>query len=604
MVTEDILSSARYQRALSNRRLIRIRPQVASMLSRFAPLQREDPILEDVVVQFCRGRQALFGNQSTLNVQGSIMLASANELLFSRRLPSVEQILEMLPTLPTVNDPQLHLFKPPFSLEETKSLRFRRFKELFNIGGGTGIIQIGSGCWNNCEKCYALAIGKRVVFMPLPMALLLAEQLIDVNDGLFQPYFSNDILQWRDLNFSADYGDLLALIHARKIKTLGSITGGFFLFDPFGIEAARKLVEAKEVRILSVDFIKRKIFPFPESKPNQAAIEAYGKRVSANIQVLKPEQIRLYHAGKSPSRLFHEYYMLDLFCRYVTPEKHIGFIKERVDPVEISYEGRATSSPYFHGLSFYPVASGARYLQVLPSGENKLIYRRGVKIGSEMKKAKTVSEVFSSPSSPAFLSFVRKIRYYLNDSQEKCRTNIAIWEMYFSMDELVQIFGQDGEDLAAIYEKLKDLPVFEAEFLSSICVGDLATFSQKKEYGLAKRMADQPKLSHSCFVHYLHVCLTQQTEEVIKYVLPLQGERSFLMSFEDGKLALRAAASLSGNIVTLEDAQNISEDKLQQIFSLLKDLPLSAANFWVDFCELPNQCCEVTLPLRAYAGEL
>ncbi len=401
-----------------------------------------------VLMRFARGLAALSGIPGILNAEGLRLLKYTGGIVLAER-PPLTDVESVLPQLPSIDKPQLHLFINPFPEAVLNDPQFRAFKVLFNEKGGMRIIQIATGCQNNCLMCATspYKIGEkqsRIRFMPFPMVLLIAKQLLAENsEAQFDFYHNSEVLQWKDKNFDADFGDLAKQLLELGVKLASPTTIGFRPGDPYAERAAIKCVELGIKFQFSLHLLDKRIFPTPEAEPREKWLQIYAKRYANSISILKPRQVRLLADQDNPNKYLKHKYLEEFYDARVFPliEEEIKDNYRRsgnpnVLRALLSNEGKAYDNPYFPetrrwiGGSLYPKGFS---LMIDPYGKPIVIVpsQRDF-FNRRFSYSQTVRERFPRADSSEFKNFLRKLRFILSDETlSEIDENIVLWKKLF-----------------------------------------------------------------------------------------------------------------------------------------------------------------------------
>jgi len=624
---------------LTNRRMMSIRNDVQILQEKLphAPM--------DTLVRFARGVRALGAYRHLLNNEGIGTFKLAEEAFFLQR-PSLGQVEDWLPQLPSAKDPKLHLFRNPFDNQTLKDPRFRAFKAAFNWEGGYKIIQIADGCWSNCLMCATPIGNKDVKFMPFPMVLLLAMQLLDKNSkGELMLYDGGDIMQWHDTNFDADYGDLAAQLKRMGIPLSQPMTHGFWPGDEYAEEAARKYVALGMKLGLSVHLLHREVFPTPASAPNEFWLRKYAERFAHAINILKP-RVRLLGTGGHPpisgNAHFTLEYIQDFYHTRVLPliEPEMRDEYRNIDtrgrsPLKrqlfgddecvkacasgVIPEGRAYRSPYFplpnpddsHGINttiWMGDLGGSFVKKVGINGTVSVnVSPRLIEepICPQPLPSQTVRELFPDPLSPEFKDFLRKLFFESCHPHGFFDDTIEFWTIFFPNHDFRKVSGMfartgkpprfSEENCRIFHQRLEHLPVISSELYYKFNISDL-------------RGGDGSLKEGGPFSRYLYSLYTptrtgksKQPDERSSNILSrANGERQkeFLLSFEDGKNAIEKLEA-STNLFEAIKNRNCTKAQLEEVYEILKDLPLLSPTFYLNVLELQTV---TTLGFRANTG--
>lgn len=625
--------------AIANRRLMHIRESVQILQGKLphAPM--------DTLVRFARGTRALGAYRHLLNDEGMAACKSAEDIFHLPR-PSIDQVENCSLELPSAQDPKLHLFRKPFDQQTLKDPQFLAFKDAFRWEGGYKLIQIADGCWSDCLICASPTSNKDVKFMPLPMVLLLAMQLSGKNSkGKLTLYEGGDIMQWRDLEFDADYGDLAAQLKRMGITLGPPMTHGFWPGDEYAEEAAGKYAALGMEIGLSVHLLHREVFPTPDSAPSEFWLQKYAERFAHAINILKP-RVRLLGSGPhlplSGNPHFTLGYIQDFYRKRVLPLIDPGLREEygKIDARRISLfeqqfrgdnereiactsdvipEGRAYGSPYFPlvGPSKSPGINTTIWMGDL-GGD--FVMRVGFKgtvsvnvsprfiempMHPQSLPSRTVGELFPDPLSHEFRDFLRKLHF------ESCRPSgylddtIEFWTIFFpdrNFRVLEKMFARAGnppqlseENCREFHRQLNDLPVASSKLHYKFKIADI-------------REGDEPLKEGGPFSRYLYSLYTptnsgkseQPADRASNMLSRANGERQkeFLLSFEEGKEAIERLEA-SANLLTAIKSKSCTEAQLEEAFEILKDLPLLSPTFFLNVLELQT---ETVLGFRANTG--
>jgi hypothetical protein len=621
----------------SNRRMMHIRDAVQVLQGKLphAPV--------DTLVRFARGVRALGAYRHLLNNKGMVTFKLAEEIIFLPR-PSLSQMEDWLPQLPSAKDPKLNLFNPPFSKETLKDPRFRDFKKAFSWGYGKQIIQIADGCWNNCLMCAASAGNNNLKFMPFPMVLLLAKQLLDRRSGARpELYEGSDVMQWRDVEFDADYGDLVTQLKEMGIPLAGPMTTGFWPGDEYAEEAAVKYALSGEPIGLSVHVLHKEIFPTPDSTPNEQWLQKWAERYAhfININGLKPEVCLLgvHPESKiSANPYFGWEYISEFYTKRILPligpelqaeYRSIGIPmnpllmqvlnrkkKTKVELGSFHPEGRAFDTPYFpkkrsespDGIyhSIWGLGNeGAITLKVGTDGTASALMRpRWVEMpmNPQPVPSQTVGELFPAPRSPEFKDFLRKLFFEACYPHGFFDDTIDLWANIFPKYDFRKIQGMfaragkppllSDKNCRSFHQHLKHLPVVSSKLYYKFHISDLSGGDTSLKEG-------------GPFSRYLYSLYTPtrgaiHNQPVEREANPLSGangesQKMFLMSFEEGKKAIERLEE-SADLLEAIKNKNCTEAQLEEAYKILKDLSLLSPTFYLNVLELQTV---TTLGFRA-----
>jgi len=622
---------------LTNRRMMNIRNDVQILQGKLphAPV--------DTLVRFARGIRALGAYRHLLNNEGMVTFKLAEEIIFLPR-PSLSQLEDWLPQLPSAKNPKLHLFRDPFDEQTLKDPRFRAFKIAFNWGVGYNIIQIADGCWSNCLMCASPSSKKSVTFMPFPMVLLLAMQLSgNKSKGEMTFYDGGDILQWRDMNFDADYGDLAAQLKRMGIPLTSPMTHGFWPGDEYAEEAAVKYALSGEPIGLSLHVMHKEIFPTPDATPNEQWLQKWAERYAhfININGLKPEVCLLgVHPGSkiSANPYFGWEYISEFYTTRVLPligaelqaeYRSIGkpmnpFLmqllkrkkKTKVELGSFHPEGRAFDTPYFpkersespEGIfhSIWGLGNeGAITLKVGTDGTASAVMRpRWVEVPMNARPvpSRTVGELFPAPLSPEFRDFLRKLFFEVCYPHGFYDDTIDLWTNIFpeyDFRKIQEMFARAGKppllsdnNCRSFHQQLKHLPVVSSKLYYKFHISDL-----RGGDGLLKEGGPFSRYLHSLYTPTKGAIHNQLVEREANPLSRANGERQkmFLMSFEEGKKAIERLEASSELLEAIKN-KNCTIAQLEAAYEILKDLPLLSPTFYLNVLELQTV---TTLGFRA-----
>ncbi len=476
-----------------------------------------------ILTCFVRGYKALSGIPGILNAEGLRILQSV-ESLMQAKSPPLADIESVLPQLPSVETPHLHLFINPFPEAVLNDPQFRSFRIEFNRKGGYKIFQITTNCQNNCLMCSdSQGEGKESMqFMPFPIALLLANQLIGENGKItYHMYYRGDMLFWRDKNFNADYGDL-----AKHLKKLGGhldggVTHGFWPSNPYAVSAAKKMNELGIHPSLSIHLFHTNIFSTPDATPLEAVIKKWAERFACAINLLEPSDVRLYSDHNNPNKFFHIEYMKGEFYPMVLKgvkdelrDKYkIAEEKSRVNLNPVYHIGRAHNNPYFPNPKPVTKTNAIKGFHLKIGGAKNqasilIEPAEGEPLSPLVQPAPAIGERYPNPYSIAFRNFLLKLRFLCYPDVEKNPSHI-LWRRFFpqyNRHEIVGFLDSEGEksDFSrqirrTIHRRLSDLPIVSQELLYDFRIKDLLK-------GFTFAPETRPRHIHPEFLDFMRTC--------------------------------------------------------------------------------------------------
>jgi hypothetical protein len=476
-----------------------------------------------VLLRFARGFAALSGIPSILNAEGLRLLQSV-EGLMQAKSPPLTAIENVLPQLPSVETPHLHLFINPFPEAVLNDPQFRSLRIEFSREGGYRVFQINTNCQSNCLICSdsQSAEKKPMRFIPFPMVLLLVKQLFAVKSKTyFQTFYRGDMMFWKDKNFDADYGDLARHLKEMDGRLGSGITHGFWPSDPYAVLAARKLNALDIHPTLSVHLFHTNVFPAPDAAPREAAIKKWADRFAVAINLLEPKVVQIYIDARNPNKFFHKEFMAEEFYPMVLsgvndalrPKYELSKDNPIVALNPVYYIGRAHNNPYFPNTIPVTKTNDPKGIHLKIGGPEKqasvLVEPRGDgPLSPLVSPAPTVGERYPDPYSVAFRNFLLKLRFLCYPDVEKNPSHI-LWRRFFpqySRHEIVDILNSEGEksDFSqqvrrTIRRRLSDLPIVSQELLYSFQLKDLL-----RDFTFAPET--QPRHIHPKFLDFIKTC--------------------------------------------------------------------------------------------------
>lgn len=569
-------------------------------LNRYAePLERQVDILRKRLINpkknvpaakvdislrlFVLGRFTLENYKALLNDKGQQALALTNELYFSKNKILFPDLWNAAFALPSIHFPRLDLFSNPFSEQDLSDPNFQAFKIKFNQSELYRIIQIATGCEKHCLMCGASASsGGKIRFMPFPMVLLLAKQLVEISE---KPLFINlydgtDPFSYKDEFFDADLADLIIALKRIGVRADEGVTHGFSASNRYATEAAEKCRNERFNFDLSIHLFHKSIFPSPSSAPNEKALDYFAARYAHSIETLRPKKIRLLADDSSLainpcfSSTFLEKYFHDRVLPKLSPQLKRSITQTAEDvlvPQKLTFEGDVVGSPYFEQSrsSFFRTASikhGKEYLKIEPDGQIELLSQPNGVTATTFIASKTVGETYQQANSTLFINFLRKLHFFLKSGH---RDKLSIWTSYYP-----------NFDLAALEQSLPEID------------GVLVAISASQREKVFNMLKDLPIVDSDLFYQYTVADLAPHF--VFRYSQTgINEERAFLMSFQEGREALEQIGDNNFYSAILQSFD-------QKPPALIRQMPIA---FRKNFNpEPPKIRTRTILPFRAKTG--
>ncbi len=455
-------------------------------------------ISRDNVTIFARGLYILETYKDCLSNTGAELSAQATKAY--ENLSSASAVEELVPLMPSVASPKLEYFDMPTNSDKV----FQQFRKYYNsnyIDGNEFVIS--TGCHNKCLMCSEDASNKFIKHIPyfrlLQIALLLTEPLSSTPTLL---YGGNDVFQWRDKVFNADFGDLYRKISQYTTLARGTLTHGIWPKDVYANDAAKKIKGINRNKDFSLSFhlFHDDIFPDPTSDPNEKRLQKHLEKMANSISVLDPGNIRIMSDKSNKNKHLTPEFILDYFKESIeiaNNTQHLCgmLIDENADnkiishlngSIEVTFsesiyeEGRAASSKYFdhYGKSNYnSIYKETDYPvpMISPFGELKIkSIEKNMPIATKHCEAKRIKEIYPDCNTKDFYLFMKKLKYALKDSKND--QTIQLWEKAFSFTfdkkDLVMKYI-DKNKAEKVFRIIGELPVVTTGFALNRSIGDL-----------------------------------------------------------------------------------------------------------------------------------
>jgi hypothetical protein len=244
------------------------------------------PLPPQAAQRIDNGIRILHRYQQLLNANGQALLQSAN-YLFSPSQPitpseMVNRLGELFIELPSLNTPQLELFKKP---QRTP------FEEVLKAKHSKFFVELNNGCETQCTFC-GVEAPSRLKQMPFFLFLAVAEVLGQFEARLRFMDYRSDPFQYRDVLFGANLGDAITSALddlALNGNVLPLQTHGWPAHHKFAQPAAEKIHQmGLRIQRLSIHLFHKE---FERAKVSPDTYELYAERFARAINLLRPTTI-------------------------------------------------------------------------------------------------------------------------------------------------------------------------------------------------------------------------------------------------------------------------------------------------------------------------
>ena len=270
------------------------------------------PLPPQAAQRIDNGIRILHRYQQLLNANGQALLQSAN-YLFSPSQPitpseMVNRLGELFIELPSLNTPQLELFKKP---QRTP------FEEVLKAKHSKFFVELNNGCETQCTFC-GVEAPSRLKQMPFFLFLAVAEVLGQFEARLRFMDYRSDPFQYRDVLFGANLGDAITSALddlALNGNVLPLQTHGWPAHHKFAQPAAEKIHQmGLRIQRLSIHLFHKE---FEKAKVSPDTYALYAERFARAINLLRPATIALRYDNYdrtnqkrslgATARFYHDY---------------------------------------------------------------------------------------------------------------------------------------------------------------------------------------------------------------------------------------------------------------------------------------------------------
>ena len=402
---------------------------------------RSKGVSHEQALQFSKGYVALEGHQNILSEAGKILFGSATNFVapeagsFSPHLS--DRLNNVIPELPSVRSPKLHLFVSPSDSLTTaeKSSLIQLFNS--NPWGKTHALQISRGCSNQCLIC-GFDAATIMTHMPYPMILAIAKEFISAEmmfkGNTLSYYLDSDPFLYRDKAFDADFGDVMRALKEEKFNKYGHMANSMHLILTHGWWQNDKYAQAAAIKfreygiggvLLTIHLFHREIERnLTDPKKLQGLIDKYAERFRNAMSLLRPNIRLIGIEGADIPEVFSLEYVRSLFHNKIkTGLEHLIALSDLPTYVTDQY-GRYEMNPY----EAWGVLVKEGFIEECTDCENRTginrIGRVSMKIDEIKPKDFSIGN-YNEAQNWAIGSFLRTERSRQSKSEVEERSNIV-----------------------------------------------------------------------------------------------------------------------------------------------------------------------------------